>query len=180
MCIRDRFKPVDASSLAVLRIGFGALLIFNSINNLALCPTCRYLEPQLLFKYHYFEWVVPWPGIGLWVHWSIMALCALAIMVGYRYRLALFIFTCGFTYNFLLDQALYLNHYYMVILFCVLMLFVPANSKWSFDASRHKEIASTTVPRWAILLLVLQLEIILIYAGTVSYTHLTLPTIYSV
>ena len=97
-----------------------------------------------------------------------MALCALAIMVGYRYRLALFVFTCGFTYNFLLDQALYLNHYYMVILFCVLMLFVPAHSKWSFDASRHKEIASTTVPRWAILLLVLQLEIILIYAGIVK------------
>lgn len=162
------FKSVDASSLAVFRIGLGALLLFNSINNLALCPTCRYLEPDMLFKYHHFEWVVPWPGVGLWVHWSVMALCAFAIMVGYRYRLALFIFTCGFTYNFLLDQALYLNHYYMVILFCIVMLFVPANCKWSIDAHRSSNIASATVPRWSIVVLLLQLEIILIIAGIVK------------
>jgi len=162
------FKQVDASSLAVLRIGFGALLIFNSVNNLALCPTCRYLEPDMLFKYHHFEWVLAWPGIGLWVHWSILLVCSVAITFGYRYRLAMFIYTIGFTYNFLLDQALYLNHYYMVILFCVIMLFVPAHCKWSIDARRDENIASKTVPRWAILVLLLQLEIILIYAGIVK------------
>ena len=162
------FKQVDGSSLAVLRIGFGALLIFVSINSLALCPTCQFLEPGFLFKYHHFEWVVPWPGIGLWVHLGIMAVCAFAIMIGYQYRLAMFIFTCGFTYYFLLDQALYLNHYYMVILFCILMLFVPAHSKWSVDAGRSKKIASDTVPRWAIIVLLFQLEIILIYAGIVK------------
>lgn len=166
--LHSLFIQVDASSLAVLRIGFGAMLIFVSINTLALCPTCQYLEPEMLFKYHHFEWVAPWPGIGLWVHWGIMGLCALAIMVGYQYRLALFIFTCGFTYGFLLDQAVYLNHYYMVILFCIIMLFVPAHCKWSIDASRNEKIASKTVPRWAILVLVLQLEIILIYAGIVK------------
>jgi len=162
------FKSVDASSIAIFRIGFGALLLFNSVNNLALCPTCRYLEPDMLFKYHHFEWVVPWPGIGLWVHWVIMAFCALAITIGYRYRLALFVFTCGFTYNFFLDQALYLNHYYMVILFCILMLFIPANCKWSVDARRSGKIASPTIPRWTIVLLLLQLEIILIIAGIVK------------
>ena len=97
-----------------------------------------------------------------------MAVCAAAIMVGYRYRLALFIFTIGFTYNFFLDQALYLNHYYMVILFCILMLFVPANCKWSLDARRSSKIASLTIPRWTIWLLLLQLEIILIIAGIVK------------
>ncbi len=162
------FKSVDASSMAVFRMGFGALLVFNSINNLVLCPTCRYLEPDMLFKYHYFEWVVPWPGIGLWVHWGIMTLCAFAITFGYRYRLALAIFTVGFTYNFLLDEALYLNHYYMVILFCILMLFIPAHCKWSMDARRDSRIASATVPRWTIVLLLLQLEIILIWAGIVK------------
>jgi len=166
--VQSLFKSVDASSLAVFRIGLGGLLLFNSINNLALCPTCRYLEPDMLFKYHHFEWAVPWPGIGLWVHWGIMAVCAFAIMVGYRYRFALFIFTIGFTYNFLLDQALYLNHYYMVILFCIVMLFLPAHCKWSFDARRDTSIASGTVPNWTILVLLLQLEIILILAGIVK------------
>lgn len=121
----------------------------------------------MLFKYHYFEWVIPWPGIGLWVHWGIMAVCAFAIMVGYHYRLALLVFTCGFTYNFLLDQTLYLNHYYMVIIFCVIMLFVPAHCKWSVDAN-HRGMFSATVPRWSIVVLLLQLEIILIWAGIVK------------
>ena len=162
------FKQVDASSLVVLRIGFGALLLFNAINNLALCPTCQYLEPDFLFKYKHFEWVHPWPGIGLWLHWSVMALCAFAVMIGYRYRLALLIFTVGFTYSFLLDQAVYLNHYYMVILFCIIMLFVPAHCKWSVDARLNSKVASSTVPYWAIVLLLVQLEIILIYAGIVK------------
>ena len=97
-----------------------------------------------------------------------MLLLAIAIMVGYHYRLALLLFTFGFTYGFLLDQAVYLNHYYMVILFCIIMLFVPAHCKWSFDASRDPKIASATVPRWAIFVLLIQLEIILIYAGIVK------------
>ncbi len=122
----------------------------------------------MLFKYHHFEWVVPWPGIGLWIHWGVMAVCAFAIMVGYRYTIALFIFTLGFTYSFLLDQAEYLNHYYMVILFCVVMLFVPANCKWSYDARRGSRIASATVPYWSIVVLLAQLEIILIFAGIVK------------
>jgi len=163
------FKPVDGSSLAVFRMGFGMLLLVNSLGNLFTCQTCRYIEPDVLFKYQHFEWVTPWPTESLWaLHWGVMALCALAIMVGYRYVLALFIFTCGFTYYFLLDQSLYLNHYYMVILFCIIMLFVPANSKWSLDARHNPTIASPTVPYWAVLVLVLQLEIILIIAGIVK------------
>ena len=162
------FDQVDASSLAVFRIGFGALLIFDSVNQFFLCLSCKYLEPPMLFKYHYFEWIAPWPGIGLYLHWSVLTITAIAIMLGYRYRLALFIFTLGFAYAFFLDEALYLNHYYMVILFCIIMLFVPANAYWSLDARRDPSIASTTIPRWAIIVLIVQLEIILIHAGIVK------------
>jgi len=165
---RQLFDQVDASSLAVFRIGFGALLIFDSVNQFFLCMPCKYLEPPMLFKYRYFEWIDPWPGIGLYVHWSVLTVCAIAIMIGYRYRLALFIFTLGFSYAFLLDEALYLNHYYMVILFCVIMLFVPANAYLSLDARRDASIASRTIPRWAIIVLIVQLEIILIHAGLVK------------
>jgi len=122
----------------------------------------------MLFKYKYFEWVDPWPGIGLYLHWTVLTIAAVAVMVGYRYRLALFIFTVGFGYAFLLDEALYLNHYYMVILFCIVMLFVPANAYLSMDARRDASIASRTIPRWAIIVLIVQLEIILIHAGLVK------------
>ena len=165
---RQLFDQVDASSLAVFRIGFGALLIFDSVNQFFLCLSCKYLQPSMLFKYKYFEWVDPWPGIGLYVHWTVLTIAAVAVMVGYRYRLALLIFTVGFSYAFLLDEALYLNHYYMVILFCVVMLFLPANAYLSLDAKRDASIASVTIPRWAIIVLIIQLEIILIHAGLVK------------
>lgn len=165
---RQLFDQVDASSLAVFRIGFGILLIFDSVNQFFLCLSCKYLQPSMLFKYKYFEWIEPWPGIGLYIHWSVLTLAAIAVMVGYRYRLSLFIFTVGFGYAFLLDEALYLNHYYMVILFCIVMLFVPANTYLSIDARRDASIASRTIPRWAIIVLIIQLEIILIHAGLVK------------
>ena len=122
----------------------------------------------MLFKYKHFEWIDPWPGIGLYVHWTVLTIAAIAVMVGYRYRLALFVFTVGFAYAFLLDEALYLNHYYMVILFCIVMLFVPANAYLSLDARRDASIASKTIPRWAIIVLIIQLEIILMHAGLVK------------
>jgi len=166
--IRRLFDQVDATSLAVFRIGFGALLLFDSINQFFLCLSCKYLQPSMLFKYRYFEWVEAWPGIGLYLHWSVLTIAAIAVMVGYHYRLALFIFTVGFSYAFLLDEALYLNHYYMVIIFCIIMLFVPANTYLSVDSRRKPSLASGTVPRWAIIVLIIQLEIILIHAGVVK------------
>ncbi len=166
--LRQLFDQVDASSLAVFRIGFGALLVFDSINQFFLCLPCKYLQPSFLFKYRFFEWIEPWPGIGLYVHWSVLTIAAIAVMLGYHYRLALFIFTVGFSYAFLLDEALYLNHYYMVILFCIIMLFLPANTYWSLDARRKASLASNTIPRWAIVVLIIQLEIILLYAGLVK------------
>ena len=166
--IKRLFDQVDASSLAVFRIGFGALLVFDSINQFFLCLPCKYLEPSMLFKYHYFEWIDPWPGIGLYVHWTVLTIAAIAIMIGYHYRLALAVFTIGFSYAFLLDEALYLNHYYMVIIFCVIMLFVPANCYLSIDARRDASVASRTIPRWVIIVLIVQLEIILIHAGLVK------------
>ncbi len=165
------FASVDASSLAVFRIGFGALLIFNSINEMFLCLHCQYLQPSLVFSYRHFDWVQPWPTTwALYAHWTIMALCSVAIMLGYYYRFAMVLFTIMFSYAFLLEQAIYLNHYYMVILFCILMIFLPANSLWSLDARRDTRIANPEVARWCIILLVLQLEIILIHAGLAKLT----------
>jgi len=163
------FEAVDASSLAVFRIMFGALLLFESVNyGVFLCLDCMYRSSALLFKYHQFEWVDLWPGVGLEIHFLVMALSAICIMLGLYYRIAMIIYTLCFSYLFLLDQALYLNHFYLAILFCIIMVFVPAHHYWSLDARRKPAIASATVPAWSRLWLVVQLEIVLIYAGLVK------------
>jgi len=127
-----------------------------------------YRSTSMLFKYHYFEWVGVWPGFGLKIHFLVMAICGACIMLGYYYRLAMIIYTLCFAYLFFLDQALYLNHFYLVILFCAIMIFLPANRYWALDVRRMPEIASATVPAWSRLWLIIQLEIVLIYAGLVK------------
>lgn len=163
------FKQIDASFLAVFRMGFGALLLFECINyGIFLCLDCMYFSSTMLFKYLYVEWVRPWPLWGLRVHWLMMAAAAFCIMVGYYYRLAIVFFTASFIYMFWLDETQYLNHFYMVILFSILLMFLPANRYWSLDAKRDPFIWSPTVPSWTRLILLCQLEIILIYAGLVK------------
>ena len=163
------FAPIDASFLSVFRIMFGGVLLFESVNyGLFLCLDCMYRSSDMLFKYHHFEWVGLWPGFGLELNFLVMGICAICIMLGLYYRLAMLVYTLCFSYVFFLDQALYLNHFYLVILFCCIMVFVPANVYWSVDAHRKPAIASTSVPAWSRLWLVIQLEIVLIYAGIVK------------
>ena len=150
-------------------MGFGALLLFECVNyGLFLCLECMYFSSTMLFKYLYVEWVHPWPLWGLRLHWMLMAIAAACVMVGYRYRIAIVFFTASFIYMFWLDETLYLNHFYMVILFSILLIFLPANRYWSLDAKRNPSLWSPTVPNWTRLILLAQLEIILIYAGLVK------------
>lgn len=166
------FRQVDPSFLSAFRMGLGAILFFDCINyGIFLCLQCDYHDTDVLFKYAGFEWIKPLPTIGLRALWLIMAIFALGIMLGWYYRFSIIAYTLGFTYLFLLDEALYLNHFYMVILFCVLMCFIPANRHWAMDAKRRPEIARSTISNWPRFLLGAQLEIILIYAGLVKINH---------
>ena len=181
---QNLFKTVDASSLAVFRMGFGAILLFDCINyGIFLCLECDYHHTNMLFKYAGFEWIKPLPTLGLRALWLLMGVCAAGIMLGWHYRVCMIAFTLGFIYQFLLDQAVYLNHFYMVILFCILMCFIPANRYWALDARRNKATHGTSggykvfdnqpslMPNWPRFLLAAQLEIILIYAGLVKINY---------
>ncbi len=163
------FKPVDASSLAVFRIIFGALLLFESVNyGIFLCLDCMYRDTSLLFKYHHFEWAVLPPGNGLELMFLGMGISAFCVMVGLFYRVAIVVYTLLFTWHFLLDQALYLNHFYLVIIYCVILIFVPAHRHLSLDAKRNPAWASAVVPNWGRWWLGVQTEIVLLYAGFVK------------
>jgi len=163
------FRRVDASSLAVFRIVFGALMLFEAINYGGfLCLDCMYRDTDLLFKYHHFEWARMLPGRGLEIVFVIMGLAAAGVMLGLFYRLSAVLLLATFSYLFLLDQALYLNHFYLAILFVAIMVFVPAHRTWSLDARRRPGLASDTVPNWGRFWLGAQLEIVLIYAGLVK------------
>ncbi len=163
------FKPVDAASLVFFRVCFGVIMLVEAWRFWDHGWIARYyIQPDFLFKYYGFEWVEPWPGSGMYWHFVILAALAILIAIGAIYRLAMVLFFLAFSYVFLLDQARYLNHLYLVILIAFLMILVPANRAWAVDARLRPGIRRDTVPGWAIWLFRLEFEVMYIYAGVVK------------
>jgi hypothetical protein len=162
-------QPIDASSLNVFRIGFGLIMLVEIgrffvndwIANL-------YLEPSVHFKYFGFSWITAWPGDGLYWHFAVMGILAAMVAAGLLYRLAILGFVVCFAYVFLLEQAAYLNQYYLVLLFAVILCVVPAERGFSLDGRTFRRASPRLVPLWSIWALRLQIEIFLIYAGLVK------------
>ena len=163
---KHAFEPVDIASLVFFRIAFGLLLAWDVWQQFSHhWIRLFWIEPRFLFKYYGFSWVHPWPGNGLYVHWAILGLLACFIAAGFLYRLSTALFFLGFTYTFLLDEAEYLNHNYLICLFSFLLIFVPANRAFSIDAWLNPNLRSQQAPAWALWLLRFQMGVVYFFAG---------------
>ena len=95
----------------------------------------------------------------------VLGLLSFFILIGFCYRLSMTLFFLGFTYVFLLDQTQYLNHFYLISLISLIMIFVPAHHSVSIDAWWRPRLRSETVPAWALWALLAQMGIAYFYAG---------------
>src|SRR5688572_15651049 len=165
--VLDRLlAPVDAASLAVFRIAFGGLLLWEVWKYVANGWIARYyVDPAFHFTYDGFEWVQPWPGPWMHVHFVILGVLAACIALGACYRLATSLFFLGFSYVFLLEQSRYLNHLYLVCLLGFLLIIVPAHRALSFDAWLRPGSGSGIVPAWALWVLRFQVAVPYVYGG---------------
>lgn len=158
--------PVDAAGLALFRIGFGALMSLAVLRFFAHGWIAEYfLQPAHFFKYWGFEWVRPWPGPFMYVHFAAMGLCALGVMLGYRYRASVLGFGLLFAYAHLIDKTNYLNHYYLVVCLCALLALMPLHACWSLDARRRPELARNWLPAWMLWALRAQLGLVYVFGG---------------
>jgi hypothetical protein len=158
--------PVGIAPLVTLRVVIGAMLAFSTARFMALgWVDDHYIQPVFHFTYAGFEWVRPLPPAGLYAVHILLLLSSLAVLFGYRYRMAAILQFVLFTYTELLDLTYYLNHYYFVSIVCALLIFVPAHRAFSLDVWRRPEIALQQVPRWTIAIFQLQLGIVYCYAG---------------
>src|SRR5687768_5174067 len=101
----------------------------------------------------------------MYLHFVVMGLASIGLMLGCFYRFSAILCFLTFTYVFLLDQALYLNHFYLMCLFAFLMIFLPAHRAGSIDALRKPQIRSDFVPGWVRALLLGFISLIYFYAG---------------
>ncbi|NJC25041.1 HTTM domain-containing protein [Neolewinella antarctica] len=154
--------PVSAAPLAVFRIGFGLMMLLSVIRFWYNGWIEKlYLEPSYFFSYQYFAWVKP---LGDWTYllFGAIALSSVCILLGWKYRVATVVFFLSFTYVELMDKTTYLNHYYFVSLLSALMIFLPANARFSLDAGLNE---GALVPRWTIDVLKLFVGVVYFYAG---------------
>ena len=161
-------EPVDGASLAFFRIGFGALIVWQTIRYFRYdWIGWFYAGNPYLLKYYGFSWVHPPAGDGIYLIFGFLFVAAIMVAVGLFYRVAIISLFILYSYIFLLDAARYLNHFYLIILMAFVLSLVPAHQCFSLDAWR-KKYAHTSIPRWALLALIALMEVMLIYAGLVK------------
>ncbi|HEY8379485.1 MAG TPA: HTTM domain-containing protein, partial [Nannocystis sp.] len=161
---RRLFAPVDIASLVWFRVAFGLLLLVEVLRHAdTIAPT--YIRPAFHFTYYGFDWIRPWPGDGMYLHFAVLGLAAACLAVGFCYRLAAAVCFLGLGYWFLLEQARYQSYFYLLTLLGFLMIFVPAHRAFSIDAWRDRELAARTVPAWALWLLRAQIAVPFVFAG---------------
>ncbi|MDE1208022.1 HTTM domain-containing protein [Tenacibaculum larymnensis] len=157
-------KQINSAPLAVFRVFFGVMMLFGIlrfwyhgwIEKL-------YLQPTFHFSYYGFEWVKP-IGNYTYLLFIISGLSAALVALGFKYRFAIITFFLSFTYIELMDKTTYLNHYYFISILSFVLIFLPANARFSLDAYLRKR-EYTNVPKWTIDSVKLLLGIVYFYAG---------------
>ncbi len=159
------FEPVDGASIAVFRIALGFVIAWDVVRYWQFGWIVEYyIRPKYHFGYLYLDWVKPLPGDWMYAHFAVMGVAAILVGLGLFYRPAIIVLWFLYTWKFLIEKSVYMNHYYLIGLLCFLFIFIPAHHTWSLDRRRHPE-WTQTVPRWTIYLLRFQLFIVYFYGA---------------
>ena len=164
--LQKLFEPSDIAILVYFRIIFGAVMLWEGLRYFQHDWIAKYwIDPEFNFQYYGFEWLSPWPGDGMYLHFVAMGILSICIMVGFKYRISAILFFFAFSYMFVLEQSRYLNHFYLISLISLIMVFVPAHKALSFDSWRNKKIRTDFVPAWPLWLLRAQVGVAYFFGG---------------
>lgn len=160
------FKHIDNSSLIIFRIIFGLLCFLESFGAVLTGWIRRTLiEPEFTFSFIGFEWLQPLPGNWMYAYYIVMSIFGLLIMVGYKYRLSMFMFAVMWTATYLMQKSSYNNHYYLLFLLSFLMVLLPANRYASVDVKQNPSLKKISMPSWCKWIFVIQLFILYTYGS---------------
>ena len=164
------FKAIDNSPLIVFRIFFGFLVACESFGAILTGWVKRVLiDPQVTFSFIGFEWLKPLPGFGMYFYFIAMGVFGLAIMLGYRYRIAIISYTILWAGVYFMQKTAYNNHYYLLLLISFLMIFLPSNSYASLDVRQNRIKEENTMPYWISLLFIIQVAIVYVFASIAKF-----------
>ena len=170
MLNRWLFKEVDNSALVVFRALFGLLITIEAFGAIFTGWIRRtMIEPEFTFNFIGFEFLQPLPGNGMIWYYAIMGVFGIFVMLGFKYRMSIVLYGIMWAGVYLMQKSSYNNHYYLLMLLCLIMSFLPAHRWFSIDAWRKPEISKISMPRWVWAVIVLQLWIVYTYASVAKF-----------
>lgn len=159
------FEPVDGASLAAFRVLFGLVVAFASLRFVVRGWVERFFgTPETFVPYPLLPSLPAPPVPVMTALFAVMVLAGVGIALGVRHRVCAAVFFAVFTYVELIDVANYLNHYYLVSLLSLLLVFLPADAVGALAPHRRGG-GSGLVPRWAVWLVRFQIAVVYVYAG---------------
>jgi vitamin K-dependent gamma-carboxylase len=163
-------RPIDPAGLVAFRVLFGLLMCGGLLRSLLSGWVDRfYGQRDFFFKYWGASWIEPMPVELMSAFYVALALLALCVSLGLFYRASALLFFVGFTYVELIDVTNYLNHYYLVSLLALLLLFLPLGRVGSLDNLRRPGDRLASVPAWCLYLLRFQVGVVYVHAGLAKF-----------
>ena len=164
------FKHIDNTGLVLWRVIFGLLISVEAFGAIATGWVRRTLvEPDFTFNFIGFDFIQPLPGDGMYYYFVLMGIFGILVMLGYKYRFGMFCYALMWTAVYLMQKTSYNNHYYLMMLLCWLMVFLPANGRLSLDSKISPHLRSASVARWAYLVIILQVWLVFTYASIAKW-----------
>lgn len=168
--MKSIFQAIDNSPLIVFRILFGFLVACESFGAILTgWVKLVFIDPEFTFSFIGLEWLQPLPGFGMYCYFSLMGIFGLAIMLGYRYRIAIISYTILWAGVYFMQKSSYNNHYYLLLLISFLLIFLPANRYASLDVKQNRVSEEKTMPYWISLLFIIQVGIVYVYASLAKF-----------
>lgn len=163
------FRTIDNSPLIIFRIFFGFLLAAETYG--AILTGWVYnnmVDPQFTFSHIGMDWLQPLPGYGMYFYFAAMGTLGIMVMLGYKYRLSLSLFTVLWAGAYYMQKTSYNNHYYLLLLICFIMIFLPANRYAALDAKKPG-MKSFGMPAWCSWIMIFQVSIVYFYATVAKF-----------
>lgn len=160
------FSPISIGMLVLFRVSFGAAMVVESIRYFRYgWIDAQFVQPPLHFTYYGFSWVHPLPQPWMNGVFALLGISAAMTAIGLFYRVSTVLLWLTAAYVFLIEQALYLNHFYLIVLLSGILTVLPAHRAYSVDAWFRPGIYSSTVPAWTLWLLRFQVAVPYFFGG---------------
>jgi hypothetical protein len=160
------FKQIDNIGLVLFRAVFGLLIATEAFGAIFTGWVHDVLiEPPFTFNFIGFDFLQYLQNDILYVYFTLMGIFGIFVMLGYKYRFSMVAYAIMWTCVYLLQKSSYNNHYYLMMLLCWIMAFLPANRWFSVDAKIKPKLKNPSMPRWVLLVLIFQVWIVYTYAS---------------